>query len=185
MEHTLNTSILRQTGRQSSDSCRPSWSADFMDGQIYTETLRQNPKQSNHCNNKRKIYIMVNIVTWFALDPSRKHTWQSCVKSHWTDAILGIMRWSSIEWDHHPICWGNKRIRKRVQTDYDPCLLLLPAYEHMLTSCLILLLCYPYSDEQYSLEMWVKENLLHVNWFFKYISSQQVLLPILGMRQIN
>jgi len=72
MEHTLNTSILRQTGRQSCDSCRPSWSEDFMDGQIYTETLHQNPKQSNHCNNKRKIYIMFNIVTLVRFRPLKE-----------------------------------------------------------------------------------------------------------------
>lgn len=126
MEHTLNTSIPREKGSQSSDSCRHSWSADFMDGQIYTEALRQNPKQSNHCNNKRKNDIIVNVVTLVFLRPLKETYLTELCKVPLDRCYTWNMKVHFHRWDHCPISWGNKRVRKRMRTDYDPCLFSSP-----------------------------------------------------------
>lgn len=62
---------------------------------------------------------------------------------------------------------------------------LLTPCAHILTSCLSLIPPCLSCDGQYSLELWDKEELFHINCLFGSISSQQVVLTMPEIRQKN
>ena len=75
VEHTFNTSIIRQRGKKSSEYCRVTLSAGFKHSQSYTEKLSKT-KTKQTTTEKKNIYIMVNFVTMvqFRNQTSRKYT---------------------------------------------------------------------------------------------------------------